>query len=107
MAKSKKSKAQYSFKNETVEIDGSVYHVHEITIGQRRKILAAFNESKDSTMYSVGLVQGGCDEFDGTSDDDILAMPASLFDAIAEAVADVSGMNPDDDDEDGEPKKAD
>ena len=105
MAKSKKT--SYTFKQDSVTIDGADFHVHEITIGQRRKILAAFNESKDSTMYSVGLVQGGCDEFDGASDDDILAMPASLFDAIAEAVADVSGMNPDDDDEDGEPKKAD
>ena len=103
MAKSKKT--AYKFKQDSVVIDGDSFHVHEITIGQRRKILAAFNESKDSTMYSVGLVQGGCDEFVDASDDDILAMPASLFDAIAEAVANVSGMNPDDDDGEGGEKK--
>jgi hypothetical protein len=103
----KKEKMAFDFKSDTVEIDDTTYHVQEISIGQRRKILAAFNKSKDSTMYSAGLIQGGCDEFEGVSDDEIMEMPASIFDAIAEAVANVSGMNPDDDDEEGGTKKAD
>ena len=96
----------FNFKTEPVEIDGDQYNVHEISIGQRRKILSDFDKDKDSTLYSVGLIVGGCEEFENSSVDEILGMPVTLFDEIARAVASASSMNPDDD-EGGETKKAD
>jgi len=91
------------FPTTEVTVGDKIYHVREITIGKRREILAAFNKDKDGTMYSVGLISGGCAEYIG-KDAEILALPGSLFDKLSEAVAEASGMT---DDEESEPKKAD
>jgi hypothetical protein len=112
MSKSKKKQAAESgdldeslFPTTAVPVGDKIYHVREITIGKRREILAAFNKDQDGTMYSVGLISGGCVEYLG-KDTEILALPGRLFDKLSEAVANASGMNADDD-EGGETKKAD
>lgn len=88
-----------AFKESKITISGKVYTLRELSVRQRKAVLDTFNKDQDPIEMSVQLVGFSCNRFNENDLDEILDLPASLFNALSTAAADVSGLGPDDDEE--------
>lgn len=88
------------FATKEIESGGTVFHVQELSVRHRSEIFDIFNEDKDATKMSATIILYGCEEFRGKTIDDVIDLPGSVFDDLSNAVADVSGMNVDEEKKD-------
>jgi len=96
------------FKAKEVDIDDDIFHVHELSVKHRREVFAETEnkDSGDSMKTSAMLILYGCHEF---KDQDFAAiddLPGSYFDKLSSAVAEISGMVPEDECDEKKPENS-
>lgn len=89
----------FHFKNKTIEIDGQDFNLRELSVKQQKELFEAFKEDNDSTLLQARYVKAGCHECKEMELDEILDAPASVIKTLSEAVAELSGLTSDEDDE--------
>lgn len=89
--------SSFEFETKEVEAGGKLYHVKELTVGQRRELFAQYKEDEDAGLMSANLVLMSCEEMKGKTLNDVFAMPGKVYDKIQAAAAEVSGMEADSD----------
>ena len=86
------------FAEKTVKINGEEFHIHELSVKDRREVFAsADDENKSALLVSGLLILRGCVEFADKVLEDVEDLPGSVFDKLSNEVADLSGMSGDDD----------
>jgi len=85
------------FKTGTVKTVGGDYTIRELSMKQRKELTLKHKKRKDLILMQVHLVKLGCDQLNDVSEDDIMALPGTMFDDIAVACSKLSGLYDEDD----------
>ncbi len=88
-----KAIALLSVKTGKVDIDGESFQINDLTIGQRGKIRAAIR--KDDVRGQALIVCLGCETFDESDMDVVLASSGKKVSDLADAILDLSGLGDD------------
>lgn len=98
------------FERKEVTIRKKSFSIHELSVKDRRDVLALLDDKPDNSTISATMVLLGCYEFEGMELADVEALPGRVLDELSEKIADISGMSPnredDDDDKAKKPEKS-